>query len=119
MAQSVERVLSRFAGEIPDAYCTHEQIERPAQPTVSFAQQRRSENLARFRENVTSAAPAVKRDSSFTRFTAGDEVLHATFGRGNILSVRDMGTDVLYEIVFDKVGTKKMMATYAKLKKPE
>jgi hypothetical protein len=28
-----------------------------------------------------------------------------------------MGTDVLYEIVFDNVGTKKLMATYAKLKR--
>ena len=111
--------LSRFAGEIPEDYCTHEKIERPVQPAISIAQQRRTENIARFRENVSSAAPAVKRDTAFTRFNAGDEVIHATFGRGNILSVRDMGSDVLYEIVFDKVGTKKMMATYAKLKKPE
>ena len=32
-------------------------------------------------------------------------------------AVKPMGADVLYEIVFDKVGTKKLMATYAKLKK--
>jgi len=28
-----------------------------------------------------------------------------------------MGADLLYEIAFDSVGTKKLMATYAKLKK--
>ena len=34
-----------------------------------------------------------------------------------ILSARDMGGDVLYEVKFDSVGTKKLMATFAKLTK--
>ena len=50
-------------------------------------------------------------------FAAGDRVRHMTFGEGEILSVRPMGADTLYEIVFEKVGTKKLMATYAKLTK--
>jgi hypothetical protein len=28
-----------------------------------------------------------------------------------------MGADVLYEVIFDKAGTKKLMGTYARLKK--
>ena len=40
-----------------------------------------------------------------------------TFGDGEILSARMMGSDTLYEVMFEKVGTKKLMATYAKLKK--
>ena len=51
------------------------------------------------------------------QFAPGDRVRHMTFGEGEILSVRPMGADVLYEVVFEKVGTKKLMATYAKLKK--
>lgn len=47
----------------------------------------------------------------------GDRVRHANFGEGEILSVKPMGADYLYEIVFDRVGTKKLMATYAKLTK--
>ena len=47
----------------------------------------------------------------------GDRVLHLTFGEGEILSVRPMGADVLYEVAFDRVGTKKLMGTYARLKK--
>lgn len=39
------------------------------------------------------------------------------FGMGTVLSVREMGADILYEIAFDTVGTKKLMATYAKLKR--
>ena len=48
-------------------------------------------------------------------FSPGDRVRHATFGEGEILSVKPMGADILYEVIFDKVGTKKLMATYARL----
>ncbi len=47
----------------------------------------------------------------------GDRVRHLTFGEGEILSVRPMGSDTLYEVVFDRFGTKKLMGNYAKLKK--
>ena len=52
-------------------------------------------------------------------FNPGDRVRHMTFGVGEILSVKPMGADTLYEIVFDRVGTKKLMATYAKLTKAD
>ncbi len=60
---------------------------------------------------IQKAAPAKE------LLAAGDRVRHITFGDGEILSVRPMGADTLYEIAFDRVGTKKLMATYAKLKK--
>ena len=55
--------------------------------------------------------------TSNQKLEPGDRVLHATFGEGDVISVKFMGADWLYEIVFDKVGTKKLMASYAKLKK--
>ena len=51
------------------------------------------------------------------RFSAGDRVEHAMFGDGTIISSRDMGGDVLYEVSFDNGQTKKLMATFAKLKR--
>ena len=51
------------------------------------------------------------------RLAEGDRVRHATFGEGEILSVKPMGSDTLYEVVFDRVGTKKLMGNYAKLRK--
>ena len=50
-------------------------------------------------------------------FGTGDRVKHVTFGEGTILSSKKMGSDTLYEIAFDTVGTKKLMATYARLTK--
>ena len=58
-----------------------------------------------------------KKPSVGAQFQPGDRVKHITFGTGEILSVKPMGADILYEIIFDKVGTKKLMATYAKLTK--
>jgi DNA helicase-2/ATP-dependent DNA helicase PcrA len=51
------------------------------------------------------------------RFALGTRVSHAMFGEGKIISVRDMGGDLLYEVAFDSGQTKKLMATFAKLKK--
>ena len=50
------------------------------------------------------------------RFTPGTAVNHPMFGDGVILSAKDLGGDVLYEVRFS-AGTKKLMATYARLTK--
>lgn len=50
-------------------------------------------------------------------YKVGDTVLHKSFGTGTILSLQPMGGDILMEIAFDKAGTKKMMANFARLEK--
>ena len=61
-------------------------------------------------------APTVTRASSES-FEPGMRVLHPVFGEGEVLSVKQMGADKLYEVIFDRVGTKKLMGSYAKLRK--
>ncbi|MBO6020126.1 MAG: hypothetical protein J6P88_02965, partial [Clostridia bacterium] len=51
-----------------------------------------------------------------TRFADGARVTHAVFGAGTVISSREMGGDVLFEVRFDSGTTKKLMGTYAKLK---
>ena len=55
--------------------------------------------------------------TSYERFECGDRVHHMVFGDGTILSAKEMGADIIYEIAFENVGTKKLMATFAKLTK--
>ena len=50
-------------------------------------------------------------------YKVGDTVKHKSFGTGVILSVKPMGNDMLMEIAFDKSGTKKVMANFARLEK--
>ena len=52
-------------------------------------------------------------------FEEGDRVVHAVFGAGYIQKATKYGSDTLYQICFDHAGTKKLMATYAKLKPEE
>ncbi len=109
--------LSRFISEIPE-----ELIEVDEEKKASEVQR----TAARPKKNPISkeffTQPALKAtvgSKTFEHFKVGDKVTHMTFGDGVILSARETGTDVLYEIAFDNVGTKKLMATFAKLKRCE
>ena len=50
-------------------------------------------------------------------YKVGDTVEHKTFGQGLIVSANSVGGDMVLEIAFDEVGTKKIMAKMAKLTK--
>ena len=65
-------------------------------------------------QQLARSKPAEK---NRTIFSAGDRVSHNIFGEGTVLSVTKMGNDSLMEIAFDKVGTKKLMANFARIKK--
>ena len=71
------------------------------------------------RLTIGQTAPAVTTEvrKSMNALEPGDRVVHASFGEGEILSIKPMGADKLIEVMFDQVGTKKLMGTYAKLKK--
>lgn len=55
--------------------------------------------------------------NEFATYAVGEKVSHSIFGEGTIISVKPMSNDSMLEIAFEKVGTKKIMANYAKLKK--
>ncbi len=55
--------------------------------------------------------------SANIEYSVGEVVIHNIFGEGTIISVKKMANDSMLEIVFDKAGTKKIMANFAKLKK--
>ena len=50
-------------------------------------------------------------------YSVGDMVKHKVFGEGMVVKTERMGNDTMLEIAFDKVGTKILMANFAKLVK--
>ena len=50
-------------------------------------------------------------------YQAGDRVRHIKFGDGEVMAIVSGGRDYEVTVDFDKVGTKKMFASFAKLKK--
>ncbi len=123
---------SRFIDEIPEEYVYNElpksmrrQLEEAAAATAEGEADNAQPQTGRKKKPVMSKeffrasdlSSSVGRTQSYDRFSAGDRVSHFTFGEGVVLSAKEMGADILYEIAFDSVGTKKLMATFAKLRK--
>ena len=50
-------------------------------------------------------------------YKVGDRVSHMKFGAGEVMAIVEGGRDYEVTVDFDKVGTKKMFASFAKLKK--
>lgn len=50
-------------------------------------------------------------------YTSGDRVKHMKFGEGTVTGIVEGGRDYEITVDFDQVGTKKMFASFAKLKK--
>lgn len=77
------------------------------------------------RDEVKKRTPAAPRKESIPSapspstavFHPGDSVRSRVFGTGVVISVKKMGSDSMLEIAFEKSGTKKVMANYAKLEK--
>lgn len=107
---------SRFSEEIPEKYVDNETEIRRITPDMSVSSSgykpKISSELTAPHKNVSP----LKRQPTEV-YAQGERVVHATFGGGTVLSVKKMGADTLYEIAFDTVGTKKLMASFAKLKK--
>ena len=105
--------LSRFAKEIPEDIVNSEVLihNRDGQ---SFRERNKRKPIELSGELKKAERPE---RSKRERFEAGDEVQHANFGHGRILTATPIASDMLYEVVFDTVGTKKLMGAYAKLKK--
>ena len=96
-----ERFGSYFTGERPDGGYARQ----PARPAQSGGRP------------VPPPPPRPRPAEEPFTLKVGDRVLHNTFGEGSILKIEPMGNDHLLTIHFDKVGSKRLMATYARLQK--
>ena len=116
--------LSRFAGEIPQ-----ELLEETSSRNFSFrsspfggpARRDRPQQRAAAPQGGNFAAqvyrPTPSKPAPAGTFRPGDKVTHKTFGTGLILNATPMANDTLLEIAFDRVGTKKLFANFARLTK--
>ncbi|MGN1095270.1 MAG: ATP-dependent helicase, partial [Eubacteriales bacterium] len=109
---------SRFIDEIDAEYKNEEVPKEKPKFRTEFGEKTRKIRISDelFSRSAISGNVG-KTKSSGQTFSAGERVKHITFGEGTVLSAKAMGADILYEIAFDRVGTKKLMATYAKLTK--
>ncbi len=113
---------SRFISELPEQFLDRgSSEEKENQPEKAASRVYYSQKPVKTRKEdvLTVNRPVVKKQepAEFSDVKEGDRVRHRIFGDGEVLSVRTMGADILYEIAFDTAGTKKLMGSYAKLNK--
>ena len=117
---------SRFLGEIPKDLI--EKTGNFSSPSRFGSYRDRDDDRVPFGENDIFAPkktapkadfsrPAAKPQPTGITFKPGDSVTSKVFGVGMVVSVKPMGNDCMLEIAFEKAGTKKLMANYAKLTK--
>ncbi len=113
---SVYSKASRFLDEIPQQYLETVETDRGMKTEVGGRKRAKSQSDL-FQEIFERKSTGVRTEPVSYDFKAGDMVVHKKFGTGMILSVTPAGGDVKLEIVFDDVGTKSLMGSFARLKK--
>ena len=108
---------SQFTNDIPPELCEETNARRAYSHTpINIGAKTDNYNY----NNVFYKEPEKKSYASTSQntasYSAGMRVEHKTFGEGFIIKTIPMGNDAMLEIAFDSVGTKKIMAGYAKLK---
>ncbi len=119
---------SRFLVEVPEALIERtgrrdtSQMNNYTGHTRADADFERSQGYSRYMgtgylSKIKQQSQTPKAEAPKVTFSVGDTVVHKVFGEGVILSSKPMGNDSMLEIAFQKAGTKKLMANYAKLEK--
>jgi DNA helicase-2/ATP-dependent DNA helicase PcrA len=109
---------SRFISEIDEEYKNDEVAKEKARAKAEISEKPRKARVSEELFTRSAAVSNVRRPRpAGEALCAGDRVKHMIFGEGTVISAEAMGSDILYQIAFDTVGTKKFMGTYAKLTK--
>ena len=109
--------ISRFAAEIPEELTDSEHLIHKIESDDIIRKERRARRKAIISDELKQKGANNFRESGCDRFVPGDYVEHSSFGRGQVISATPIASDTLYEIIFDDVGTKKLMGAYAHLKR--
>jgi DNA helicase-2/ATP-dependent DNA helicase PcrA len=128
-------LASRFIKEIPEDYIQRKggnrlQADRPSygqssygssyggsyggqRPVSAQTAARQAQIKKSQKSSLTGTAAVAAPASVMLELNKGDMVQHKAFGRGLVLTAMKVGGDVLLEIAFDQVGTKKLFAKTA------
>jgi len=123
------RMVSRFVAEVPQEYLDIE-VKRQSgfNAVYNISQAPKNSKLPSFSfsrgtSSASASIPGVSRGAEIKSASAnvdikkGDRVSHKKFGEGLVLSVTPMNGDSQIEISFDNVGTRSLLASFAKLTK--
>lgn len=111
--------VSRFVDEIPEEYLDKAKktsVQEKTEKTGKESDFRRYAYGTRGKKPYSLDDYKVKPLSSLD-YAVGDRVKHIKFGEGTVTDIVHGGKDFEVSVDFDRVGRKKMFASFAKLKK--
>ncbi len=110
--------VSRFIREIPRELV---ELGRETAPKKTVEMPQAGSSYARMRQIYRKETFAPKKfevkKAEALDYGVGDTVRHIKFGTGTVTAIVEGGKDYEVTVDFDRVGTKKMFASFAKLKK--
>ena len=107
---------SRFVREIPGEIVELTGMERKIKEPMANREPYATEKTSGFKGHTEFVKQPAGTAVSAS-YSVGDMVKHKVFGEGMVVKTERMGNDTMLEIAFDKVGTKILMANFAKLVK--
>lgn len=116
--------VSRFVTDIPAELLAQEEKKTEAAPKTAAERQKRqptSYQQAResFKTKVFDPKQFEVKKADGLDYGVGDRVKHIKFGAGTVKDIVEGGRDYEVTVEFDRVGAKKMFASFAKLVRTE
>lgn len=114
--QSQFNKVSRFIGEIPRELI---EVDHGGERIAKAPRQQASMQVKKnsFKESPYAAREFTVKREEHLDYGVGDTVRHMKFGEGVVTDIVSGGRDYEVTVEFTKAGTKKMFASFAKLKK--
>ncbi len=113
--QTMRNKLSTFIREIPEELIVMKGDKpRATNSAGTWTKPQKPNYLAQENAKQSVIKPPVQTGEVFA---AGDRVRHNVFGEGTVTQATRMGNDTMLAIEFDKAGSKKLMANFAKITK--
>ena len=108
--------VSRFITEIPGLSAD---LEKTRKKRTGMRSEEEREALQRGFKRKTSYSLDMFKSAKLESldYQVGDRVRHMKFGDGTVTDIKDGGKDYEVTVDFDTAGTRKLFATFAKLKK--
>ena len=116
--------VSRFVEDIPEEFMAeNERAKMPQKEKKELPETKAHAAYRQMRENFKTKIMAqqqfeVKKSDGLS-YSVGDRVRHIKFGTGTVMNIAEGGRDYEVTVNFDRVGIKKMFASFAKLVKTE
>ncbi|MDE6746855.1 MAG: ATP-binding domain-containing protein, partial [Oscillospiraceae bacterium] len=111
-------LISRFVKEIGKDYV--EKIDSTVRDEIADSADEvivQSAPKYSLRSELANRKAEQSKKSVNADFSVGERVKHNVFGEGTVISVKKISNDAMLEVAFDSVGTKKLMANFAKITK--